>query len=102
MYLNGFANYLKLIKKNSRKDKSFQLKELPSAIQLLKIKDGKNNCKKCNRNGLKLNKDNSKNSKKLMHKIITMEVGQQFKIKEMTMMDGFKLKEITMTNNDFL
>lgn len=102
MYLNGFVNYQRLIKRSLRKDKSSQSKEPQLAIQLLKTKDGKSNLIKCNRNGLKLNKDNSENNKKLMLKIIMMLDGHKFKIKVMTMMDGLKSEEITMTNNDFL
>lgn len=102
MYLNGFVNYQRLIKRSLRKDKSSQSKEPQLAIQLLKTKDGKSNLIKCNRNGLKLNKDNSENNKKLMLKIIMMLDGHKFKIKVMTMTDGSKSEEITMTNNDFL
>jgi hypothetical protein len=63
-----------LIKRSLRKDKNSQSREHQLVNQLLKIKDGKNNFKKWNLNGLKPKQDKSENNKKLMPKrIMTLD-----------------------------
>lgn len=101
---NGFASYLKLIRRSLRKDKNSQSREHQLVNQLLKIKDGKNNFKKWNLNGLKLKQDKSENNKKLMPKRTMTLVGHKLKTKQMVtkMKIGCKLKEKFKNNNDFL